>query len=162
MKKNLQKNKPAFEQLLIKIPPEIAKTFTFEQIEAIKKAFGFPDWNRHPVDIRVSIPIPGLRFYLILLAGRQHRSNQRLQVSRSMFPLWKPVNILFIIGFLILLLTSGFMTFSYVFSSLSSILLPASPFATSLPFIENQSSCEQTGRIWRHNQCWDSEQNPLF
>lgn len=157
MSKSLQKNNPAFEQLLMKIPPEIAKTFTFEQIKAIKRAFDH-DYNRHPVDIRVSIPIPGLRFYLILLAGRQHRS----QVSRSMFPLWKPVNTLLLTGFFILLLTSGFIIFSYVFSSLSSISLPASPFATSLPFIENQSSCEQTGRIWRHNQCWDSEQNPSF
>jgi hypothetical protein len=159
--KSIRKNNPAFEQLLATIPPEIAKTFTFEQRDALKRAVDH-NWNHHPVNIRVSIPVPGLRFYLVLLAGRERRSNQHLQVSRRMFPFWTPVNTLLILGFFILLLTSGFITFSYVFSFVSSISLPISPFATSLPFIENQSSCEQTGRIWRHDKCWDSEQNPSF
>ena len=160
--KSLQRKDPAFEQIFPKIPPEIARTFTEEQLNALKKAFGFRDWNRHPVDIRVSIPIPGIRFYLVLLAGRERRSYPRLQVSRRMYPLWTPVNALFITGFFILLLTSGFITFSYVFSSLRSISLPATPFATSLPFIENQSLCEQSGKIWRYEKCWDTEQNPSF
>ncbi|MDF5733574.1 MAG: hypothetical protein PUP92_37760 [Rhizonema sp. PD38] len=160
--KSIQHSDPAFEQLFAKLPPKIAKTFTFEQLEAIKKAYDFNNWNRHPVNIRVSIPILGMRFYLILSAGKERRSNQRLQVSKSTFPLWTPVNTLLITGFFILLLTSGFVTFSYVFSSLTSISIPNSPYNTSLPFIKDQSICEKTGRTWRHDKCWDSEQNPLF
>lgn len=158
--KPLQHRDPVFEQLFDTIPTEICQSFTFEQIEAITRAFSSRSWKRHPLDIRVSLPILELRFYMVLLAGRERRSKERLRVSRMTYPLWSPTNILFIIGFFIVLLFSVFSTTTVVLSSLSSISI--SPHPTSLPFIENQDICERTGRTWSDGKCWDSEHNPLF
>jgi hypothetical protein len=158
--KSLQHVDPVFEQLFAKIPQEITDTFTEEQLEAIKKAFGSRSWTRHPLDLRVSIPIPGLRFYLVLLAGPERRAKQRLQYERSVYSLWTPGNIVFLMGFLMILLTSGFTTFSFVFSSLTSV--STSPHPTSIPWLQNESECKHTGRSWRNGKCWDYEHNPLF
>ena len=158
--KRLEHVDPVFDQLFAKIPPEITDTFTEEQLEAIKKAFSSRNWARHPLDLRVSVPIPGLRFYLVLLAGSERRSKQRLQYQRSVYPLWTPGNIVFLTGFLIILLTSSFTTFSFLFSLLTSV--PTSPYPTSIPWLDNKFECEHTGRTWRDGDCWDSEHNPMF
>jgi len=158
--KSLQHSDPVFWQHFAKISPEIADTFTEEQLEAIKQAFASRSWNRHPLDLRISVPIPGLRFYLVLLAGRERRSKKRLRSEKSTYVLWTPSNIIFLIGFLIVLSTSCFSTFSLIFSSLSSI--SNSPHPTSIPWLHNQFDCEHTGRTWRNEECWDYEHNPMF
>ncbi|WP_017316392.1 hypothetical protein [Mastigocladopsis repens] len=158
--KSLQHVDPVFEQLFAKIPREITDTFTEEQLEAIKNAFGSRHWTRHPLDLRFSVPIPGLRFYVVLLAGSERRSKQRLRYERGIHPLWTPGNIVFLIGLFIILLTSSFTTFSFVFSLLTSV--PTSPHPTSIPWLHNQSECKHTGRTWRDGKCWDYEHNPMF
>ncbi|MEH2084490.1 MAG: hypothetical protein V7K89_32335 [Nostoc sp.] len=66
---SLQYTDSTFKQLFAEIDPEIANTFTVEQLEAIKKGLASRARTRHSLDIRVSVPIPGLKFYLVLLAG---------------------------------------------------------------------------------------------
>ncbi|AFY49145.1 hypothetical protein Nos7524_3350 [Nostoc sp. PCC 7524] len=34
--------------------------------------------------------------------------------------------------------------------------------ATSIPWLDNQSSCQETGRNWHENKCWDEEHSPTF
>ncbi|BBD69053.1 hypothetical protein NIES4072_36170 [Nostoc commune NIES-4072] len=151
---------PTFEQLLANINPKVANTFTLEQLEAIKRSFASRAWTRHSLDIRVSVPIPGLRFYLVLLAGSERRSKVRLRSERGLYPFWTPANILFLLGFLIILWICSYTIFSSALSSLTPT--SSSYYPTSIPWINDKSECEHTGRIWNHGKCWDFEQSPNF
>lgn len=156
----LQYTDPIFEQLFAKIDPEVGNTFTVEQLEAIKRGLASRARTRHSLDIRVSLPIPGLRFYLVLLAGSEHRSQVRLRSERGLYPFWTPANILFVIGFLIILSICSYTIFS---SALSSVTPTSSSYyPTSIPWIDDKSECEHTGRIWNYGKCWDFEQSPNF
>ncbi|MCC5623118.1 hypothetical protein [Nostoc sp. CHAB 5715] len=117
--KNLQYTDPTFKQLFAEIDPEIASTFTVKQLEAIKRGLASRARTRHSLDIRVSIPIPGLRFYLVLLAGSERRSKVRLRSERGLYPFWTPANILFLLGFLIILSICSYTIFSSVLISSS-------------------------------------------
>lgn len=33
---------------------------------------------------------------------------------------------------------------------------------TSIPWIDNSRKCEDTGRIWATDKCWDTEHSPQF
>ena len=165
--KPLEKNSNdlIFVELFAKISPEIADSFNQEQLEAIKKAFCSPSWNRHPLDLRVSVPILELQFYLVFLAGRERRSKERLRSERGVYPLWTPTNLVFLIGFFSVITTSSFIVFPFLFSSLFSLLIAistAQPNPTSIPWLENKLDCEHTGRTWRDHKCWDYEHNPMF
>ncbi|MCW5314310.1 hypothetical protein GTQ43_10985 [Nostoc sp. KVJ3] len=149
-----------FEKLFAEIAPEVANTFTVEQLVAIKRVFTSRTWTRHSLDIRVSVPIPGLRFYLVLLAGSERRSKMRLRSEKDLYPFWTPANIFFLIGFLIILLISSYTIFSFVLSSLTPI--SSSYYPTSIPWIYDRSECEHTNRIWHDAKCWDSEHSPNF
>jgi hypothetical protein len=149
-----------FERLFAQIAPEIANTFTDKQIEALKRGFGYQRLSSHFLDIRVSVPIPGLRFYLVLLAGSERRSRQRLHFEKGLYPFWTPSNILFLIGLLIIILICSFTTFSFGFSSFH--LTSTLAYPTSIPWISDQSECEYTNRVWRDGKCWDYEQSPNF
>ncbi|MEH1830754.1 MAG: hypothetical protein V7L29_01375 [Nostoc sp.] len=151
---------PIFEQLFSQISPEIADSFTDEQLKAIQKGFGSQVGARHFLDIRFSLPIPGLRFYLVLLTGSERRSQQRLRNEKGRYPLFKTGNIIFLIGFLTILLSSSFTIFSFFWSSLTSI--STSPHPTSIPWIFDKSECEHTNRTWRDQKCWDDEHSPMF
>lgn len=65
-------------------------------------------------------------------------------------------------GFLSMLFTSGCYTGSLLLSSVdvNSIFNSSNP--TSIPWIDNQSRCEQSGRIWRNDKCWDYQHNAMF
>ena len=157
------KHDPVFAELLARVSPEIANSFNEEQSEAIKKAFGSQSFSRHPLDLRVSVPILGLQFYLVLLAGQERRSKKRLRFEKGVYPLWTIGNIVFLIGFLSVLLSSTLILFPFVSSSLASSLIPISePYPTSIPWLKNQFECEHTGRTWKGGNCWDYEHNPMF
>ncbi len=152
------------EELIARIPQEIFDTFTHDQLEAIKSTFASSGWTRHPVDLRFSLPILRLRFYLVLLAGRERRSKKRLRSQKGLYPLWTFGNIVFIIGFLIILFASTFTILSVAFPSVGSIYSSSSTsfHPTAVPWIFNQSKCEETGRTWNKGECWDYEQSPMF
>ena len=145
-----QHTDPTFEQLFAKIAPEVANTFTVEQLEAIKRVFDSRGRTRHPLDIRVSVPIPGLRFYLVLLAGSERRSKVRLRSEKGLYPFWTPGNILFLIGFLIILSASSYTIFSFVLSSLTPI--STSYYPASIPWIYDKSGCEHTSTARRKSK----------
>ena len=81
-----QHTDPNFEQLFAAIDLKVANTFTVEQLEAIKSGLASRARTRHSLDIRVSVPIPGLRFYLVLLAGSERRSKARLRSDKGLYP----------------------------------------------------------------------------
>ncbi|MEH1935379.1 MAG: hypothetical protein V7L14_17115 [Nostoc sp.] len=158
--KSLEHIDPIFERLFSKISPKIADSFTDEQLKAIQRGFGSQVLTRHSLDIRVSVPIPGLRFYLVLLAGSERRSQQRLQNEKGRYPVFNTGNIIFLIGFSTILLSCSFTIFSFLWSSLASI--STSPYPTSIPWIFDKSECEHTNRTWRDEKCWDDQQSPMF
>jgi hypothetical protein len=162
--RQLQQPDPVLEELLTQIQPEIQDSLTTEQVTAIKKAFGSNTWTRrHPLDLRITLPIPGLRFYMVLLGGEEKRSKQRLQYAKALFPLWTPSNIIFLIVFSMILSVCSFATFASLLSSFRSISnSSSSPSPTSIPWIFDKSECEHTGRTWEGGKCWDDEHNPMF
>jgi heme/copper-type cytochrome/quinol oxidase subunit 1 len=151
-----------FEEVWNQIDPKIKNTFDREQIKAIQKILNPSVNNHHTVDLRISLPISKLNFYLVFLAGKERRSKQRLQYERALHPLWTPINSLFLIVALIILLGSSFTIFFDVLSSVSYTFSSLEENPTSIPWIDNESDCGYTRRIWRDNKCWDSEHNPLF
>lgn len=73
----------------------------------------------------------------------------------------------------IFLLTAYLITLPICTLIILSLLLPlftASLFApignsyhsTSIPWIDDASECEYTGRNWRDRKCWDNEHSPMF
>ncbi len=49
-----------------------------------------------------------------------------------------------------------------MFSSPVFINVGTSYHPTSIPWIDNSSQCEHSGRSWENNECWDSEHSPMF
>ncbi|MFZ1027537.1 MAG: hypothetical protein WAN66_15120 [Limnoraphis robusta] len=135
-----------------------------EQVMAITQALVTartvqPWQNNHAVNLRLTVPIPGLKFYLVLLAGRERRSGQRNQLERHKHRLWTPLNIL------VMAITLGSFAFT-IAMSIYLILKWSSPSGmvapTSIPWLTNQADCQKTGRIWLHGECWDTEHSPDF
>ena len=70
-----------------------------------------------PVNIKMTVPILGRRFYFTIMGGKERRSNERLALERQGNPLRTRSNVLFVIlGALILyMLTLGsFLVFASV------------------------------------------------
>jgi hypothetical protein len=51
-----------------------------------------------PINIRVTIPILGKRFYVAILAGKERRGDERLALERRRNRLFTKVNVLFLIA----------------------------------------------------------------
>ncbi|MBD2680071.1 MULTISPECIES: hypothetical protein [Nostoc] len=152
----------SFEKIWNQIDPEIKNTFDEEQIKAIKKSLTASSKSPHYLDLRISVPIAKLSFYLVLLGGKERRSKKRLQYEKSLHPLWTPINSLFLIGALMILSASILAIFSDVLSSVSYTFSSLEENPTSIPWIDNEFDCQYTRRTWRDNKCWDSEHNPMF
>ena len=75
---------------LDRIPQDIRETFTDRQIAAVNQAFTSA---RHGIDIRVSLPLPGGRRYLVLLMGKERRSPERRRFERLRQPLLTAMNV---------------------------------------------------------------------
>ncbi len=70
-----------------RIPPEVAQSFTDEQLTAIKTVFGGSSWDNHPVDFRGTVRLPFKRWYFVLLAGPDKRSPKRQRSTRPLWPI---------------------------------------------------------------------------
>jgi len=74
-----------FEDGLMKrLPDELQDSFSQEQIDALKVAFGARKWGKHPVDIRGTINIWTWRYYFVFLMGRNQRSLSRRERQISL------------------------------------------------------------------------------
>ena len=56
-------------------------------------------WERHPVDIRISIPLLVARYYITIVAGPERRSPTRLASERKKHPLLTLANVLVMLLF---------------------------------------------------------------
>lgn len=69
-------------KFLRSLPPDLAASFTAEQLAGVQRAFGLRHGPRHPLDLRRSVWTPWGRIYLVLLAGPERRSTERRTLER--------------------------------------------------------------------------------
>ncbi|RZM81014.1 hypothetical protein C3B51_10160 [Pseudoalteromonas rubra] len=64
------------KQLLSKMDPEIAASFSYKQRKALHKAINTRGWNNHAIDFRPTLVMPFLpwSFYIVFLGGVNKRS----------------------------------------------------------------------------------------
>ena len=92
-------------RFLAGVPADIAPTFSQAQLLVIRD-FMIDDRERLAVDIRWTIPLIWFRFFIVVLAGPERRSTERLAAERAARPILTRSNVLVIAVFLAMLLTS--------------------------------------------------------
>lgn len=86
------------EQLIRDIDPVVRETLSPAQEEAIRAAAGRNPWATHPIDIRLTLPLPFGRFYVTFVAGRDRRSPARRSLDRNMHRLDRFGNLIFVMS----------------------------------------------------------------
>ena len=67
--------------------------------EADKPAAQAREWtSQHPINLRVSLPLPFGRWYVTLVAGRERRGKDRLKQERKKHPLETMPNLMFLLS----------------------------------------------------------------
>ena len=74
---------PFLEEFFSRIPREVAVSFSDDQLLAIKLAFAARYRGAHAIDLRISIPTPFQRIYVVLLAGLERRNAFRRRKDRA-------------------------------------------------------------------------------
>ena len=90
------------EDLLSCLPAGIREILSESQCEALARTLGQRAWNRHPVNIRLSLPVFGNRYYFAMVAGKERRSPKRLIDERGRHPVSTTANVFFGIGLITL------------------------------------------------------------
>ncbi len=65
-------------------------------------------WKKHPVDIRISVPFFGERYYMTIVGGREKRGRERVKSEGTEHALMTASNLVFII---MMVLWSGVVVF---------------------------------------------------
>lgn len=92
-------------RFLSRVPADVASTFSQAQLFAIRD-FVIDNRERQAVDIRWTIPLIWFRFFIVVLAGPERRSAERLVAERAARPILTRSNIIVIAVFLAMLMTS--------------------------------------------------------
>ena len=82
-----------FKSLMGRLPKRVRRSFDHEQLLAIRQAAEEMAWGEHPVDIRLSLPLPRARCYLVLVGGKERRAGRRLAGDRRRYPLVRTGNL---------------------------------------------------------------------
>ena len=96
------------ESLMRAMDRAVLGSLTTEQKTAIHHAAQRDAWQRHPVDIRLSLPSPFGLVYVTLIGGRERRSKARLALERAEFPIRGAANAIVIASLLVTLGLAGF------------------------------------------------------
>lgn len=146
------------DYVLARMTPEVANSFTALQYAALREAL-VP--RRHPVNLRLSIPLGWTQIYLVVLAGRESRSPLRRQMDTVHHPIWTPMNLVVIVAAMGISGLALLSAMQWGHMSLGNWLNPqAAPAA--IPFKGDQASCEQSGRVWQEDRCLDFAHDPTF
>lgn len=74
-----------------------------ESERALESLFLRHDMRQHTIDARLSVPVFGRRFYLVILGGAEKRRPDRLSRERQRHPLLTLGNVLFLGGIVALI-----------------------------------------------------------
>jgi hypothetical protein len=88
--------------LLARLPDEIHSRLTPDLREALARAVAPRLWGEHPVDIRVSIPLPFGRYYLALVLGPERRNEARRKSESGSRRVVTAANLLFILAVVVM------------------------------------------------------------
>ncbi len=95
---------------------------------AQRSAPGAESWDRHAVNLRLSIPLPFGRYYVTLVAGKERRGADRLASERRKHPLltFGNVAVFFGLGCVcgLVLLALFQLASAYVLTQLGIMVLP--------------------------------------
>jgi len=105
---------PFLEDFFRDMSPTLARSFTDEQLRAIKMNFAARERGSHTVDLRFSVPL--LRRYVVLLIGRERRTARRRRQDRKFHPMATLGNA-FAICVLLLVLSVPMFILGYGFKS---------------------------------------------
>jgi hypothetical protein len=108
-----------FKSLMLRLPRGVRRSLDHEQLLAIRQAAEEMAWGEHPIDIRLSLPWPGGRRYVVLLGGRDQRGPAKRLQKHTRASAIRVGNIASFVVLLGLLLTS-----LITMSILIAILLP--------------------------------------
>jgi hypothetical protein len=64
---------PVIDRFLARLTPDVAASFSPAQLAAVELHFGMRHHAGHAVDWRRRITLPFVKFYLVVLAGRDER-----------------------------------------------------------------------------------------
>jgi hypothetical protein len=115
---------PFIEKFFSRIPRAAAESFSPEQLSAIKMAFAARSWGTHAIDLRLSLPLPGARYYLVFLLGRERRPRERRLAERLRHPFARLGNAAVAAMFVALLLVPLLLAIYTVKSALGIKLIP--------------------------------------
>lgn len=68
-------------RLRARMPMNVGFTFTQDQLQALREAFGHRFQKRHILDLRGRIRLPWTRYYMVVQFGRDRRTDLRRSVS---------------------------------------------------------------------------------
>ncbi|AXA67068.1 3-phosphoshikimate 1-carboxyvinyltransferase [Pseudomonas oryzihabitans] len=84
MQDRIKRHDPFIAGLKERLPEALRESFTDEQLEALKLAFGTRSWGKHSVDLRGTVKFWHRRYYFVFLAGRNYRQLSRLEQELSL------------------------------------------------------------------------------
>jgi hypothetical protein len=97
-----------FKALMVRLPRRVRRSFDHEQLLALRQAAEEMAWGEHPIDIRLSLPLPRARHYLVLVGGKERRHGRRHVGEWRRHPPVRTGNIVSMLVFLCL--AAGFAT----------------------------------------------------
>jgi hypothetical protein len=162
--KSVQRADASFDQVVANLSPEARPSFTIDQLTELKSAFRRVNWkNNHTIDIRLSIPFVKRGFYFVFLAGPERRSRKRLQAEQPLYPYGAIAVMLLVLGLTTAVTVVGYQVLRDTLASSQQNSLQQADFhSAAIPWLSNQEECEQSGRIWQSDQCWEQQHNPNF
>lgn len=151
----------ALERLMGQMPPNLARSFTDSQREALQSALANTIWQKHAVDIRLSIPLLIQRYYVVFVAGPEKRSEERRQQERGQ----RSVSIPRQMAMAAVVTTLGIGALAmlmYLTQSQSDVVDQRSVSPAAIPFLGDRTTCEHSGRTWDNGECLDFDHDPTF
>ena len=85
-------------ELLEKVPQAVIDSFTPEQRFALWNAVKPVAWRKHPINIRLTAPFIGGRFFVTVVGGLERRGTERIVRDRAAHPLATTSNVLFMLA----------------------------------------------------------------
>ncbi|WP_017297346.1 hypothetical protein [Nodosilinea nodulosa] len=149
----------ALERLLGQMPPAVAHSFSDRQREALQAALATTLWQKHAVDIRLSIPLLLKRYYLVVVAGPEKRSRERRQQDQYQ----RSVSGQMAVAIGVMTLSLGVLAVLMQLTQHqagSGDRPQISPAA--IPFLGDRTTCERSGRTWEDGECLDFKHDPTF
>lgn len=84
--------------LLDRVPSEIIQSLSEQQRAEIWAAVKPVSWRRHPVNVRLSFPFFGDRYFITIVGGMERRGTERVRRESAVHPLRTAGNVLFLLG----------------------------------------------------------------